>query len=230
MADNDGKSSEFVSKSDLQVMMATFEQKMTERETSFKKELETQSNQIHSSYAKKLKKLGMDTSSTATSEEDPEDVSPTSGRKPSKRELELQTNIEKLVKEMEDTKTRAKQAERRQTVTDQLLKSGVNPKAVDTVYTLFNARDALVEAEDGSLKLKVNVGESASNVALPLTDALKHFMQSDEGQIFQTPLGTNGSGGKTPAAAKTSTDKDIPAYRKIDVDWAAVSDDMKWSP
>lgn len=221
---SDENKPEFASKADLQVMFAAFEQKIGDMQKAHKTEMETQANQIHSSYSKKLKKLGLNES---TNEEETEE-SPT--RKPTKRELELQTNLEKLVREMEDSKTRVKMAERKQTVSDQLLKGGINPKAVDTLYTLLNARNAFVDAEDGSLKLKVDV-EGGANVALPLQDAIKHFVKSEEGQLFMAPLGAAGSGGKTPTtSAKAGTGKDVPEYRKIDVNWNAVADDMKWSP
>lgn len=221
MSDNNDKP-DFASKSDLQVLLANFEQKLSERDSVFKKELETQANQIHSSYAKKLKKLGVQ--ENASVEED--DESPT--RKPTKRELELQTNLEKLLKEMDDTKARTKAAEMRTKVADALLKSGINPKAVDTLYTLLNAKGAFSEDEGGSLKMKVDV-DGGANVALPLNDALKHYIKSDEGQLFLAPLGTNGSGAKSPTPAKEAppTNKPGVALRLQDIDWNGVTDAMK---
>lgn len=210
----------FVSKDDLQVLIASFEQKMQDREDNFMKMLEKKENQIHSSYLQKMKKAGLEV--TPSTEEDES----TPARKPTKRELELQDNLEKLLKEMEDTKARTKAAEMRTKVNDTFLKSGINPKAVDSLYTLLNARGALSEDETGSLRMKVDVEGNAS-VALPLADALKRYVQSDEGQLFLAPLGTSGSGAKTPTAPKTAPEaapKPKVALRPQDIDWGNTGD------
>jgi hypothetical protein len=215
----DEKTADYVSKDDLKAFIASFEQKMADKETAFKKELEVKENAIHASYAKKLKKLGLD---EASQDEDSPD------RKPTKREMELQSNVEKLVKRLEEGETRTKMAERRSSVQDQLIKSGINPKAVNTVYDLLNARQVFVEGEDGMLRMKVDA-EGIGGVALPVSDALKHFTKSDEGQLFLAPKMTGGGSGAkntTPSSVSNGTSGDekkpFNPYGNLEVDWAAI--------
>ena len=166
---NNTNTTDFVSKSDLQVLMATFKQEIAQMQSLHKAEMVEKENQIHSSYAKKLKKFGVEDKAEDEAEDAP-------SRKFSKREMEMQANVERLVKEIDETKARAKQAEQRTAITDHLIKGGINPKAVDTVYTLLQAKQALVEGEDGILRMKVTV-DGGATVPLPVADALKHFVK-----------------------------------------------------
>src|ERR1700688_665469 len=94
---------------DMQVVLAQFEQRMADREAAFKKDMEVQANQIHSSYSKKLKKLGLEDKVADGAEEDD---SP--NRKPTKKEMELTQTLEKMLKKTEEAELRAKQAQDKQ--------------------------------------------------------------------------------------------------------------------
>ena len=219
---------ENVSKADLQALMDTFksqlevqESKAQERETSlkssFQKELEVQANKIHSSYAKKLKKLNLE-----PSDETPDDETTSEDgvvrRRPTKHELELQASVEKLVKRAEDGEKRARLANLRSDFTDHAVKNGVNPEAVDTIFTVMQAKGAFQDdGEELGFKLKVNV--DGAQVALPLDSAFKHYVKSPEAKFFLAPKGAAGSGSTQPNQTKATDGKPKP---RVEVDWAAI--------
>jgi len=212
-------------KSEIQVLLAAMQQesdaKLAAQEAKLLKEFDTQANKIHSSYAKQLKKAGINTAQADDEEED----SP--NRKPTKKELEMQANIEKLVREGEEAKAKAKDATQKQTVIDHLIKSGYKPEAVDTVYKIFRADNLISEDADGNLLLKVQPINSQAKVSLPITDALKHYAQSAEGKNFVPPLGAQGTGAKETNPTKTTNATDNGGNkrgsRNVIVNWEAVS-------
>jgi hypothetical protein len=202
-----------ITKADIEVLLATqeqkFSEKLTAREAEFRKELDIQANKIHSSYAKKLKAANVE-----TQEEDSTEGSPS--RRPTKRELELQENLEKMVRRAEEADKQAILAKQKNTFTDLLLKNGFNPEAVDTVHTLMSAKNAFTE--DG--KMKVNV--DGVEVALPFDSAVKQLVKSPEAKFFLAPKGANGSGSKPPIPTPSSNGN----KPKLDVDWAAIAHDI----
>jgi hypothetical protein len=224
---------DFVSKADLDVFLASLKQEIAKRDDAMLKEFDVRENKIHSSYAKKMKAVDK-----TASEEDVVDDSPS--RRPTKRELELQSSMEKLVKELEDNKIRASAAERFKKVNESYLKNGINPKAVDMLYKIHSADQAFTEDEIGNLMMKVSV-DGGAQVSLPIEKAMTYFTKSEQGQLFMAPKGAAGSGAKSQTATTnngTSNNKqsDVPLYQQVigkdfqttpEVDWNSVRDSMK---
>lgn len=226
-----------LTKADLQVFLAALQQetdtKLATQRADLLKEFDTRENKIHSSYAKQLKKAGVNTQALADDDED----APLT-HKPTKKELEMQANIEKLVRERDEEKATAKAATQKQAIIDQLIKSGFKNESVDTLHKLFRTDNLISEDEDGNLMLKVTPENSKAKVSLPLEDALKHYSKSNEGKLFIAPLGTQGSGAKTNNSSnsnntdnsqnnKTPLGRERPKWAQIaTVDWAAVSKDQ----
>lgn len=197
MSDNNDSPS-YVTKEDLasllQVSLAGLEQKFSSlietQSQKYEKDWEIKANKIVSSYANKVKK----TDASAEVVDNDDDSKP---RKPTKHELELQANLEKLIKNQEEVAVRAKAAERYKSVSEAIIAGGLSPDSVDTLNTIWNAKNAFIEGDDGVLRLKVDV-EGGANVALPLPDAIKHFSASKQGQFFVLPKGAKGAGTTPP--------------------------------
>lgn len=208
-----------VSKTDLEVLIATFDQKLQAREEKLLKEFDVRENKIHSSYAKKMKQFAP---ASDPSDEDVE-VSPdkTVARKPTKREMELQDSVEKLIKRSEDAEKKALAAAQKNQFSEHLLKNGFAPEALDTVYTLQTAKEAFSQDELGNFQMKVNV--DGANVVLPIEKAASYFAKSAEAKFFLAPKGVAGSGGKSPAETPSNNGK--PKERVV-VDWNAAAHDM----
>ena len=217
MTDNND-SNKPVSMADLNALLEAFnskleiaESKSQEREKAFRAELDLQANKIHSSYAKKMKKLG------SQDEETEPDTEGT--RRPTKRELELQDSIEKMIKKSEESERKARVANLRGTFAEQLVKSGVDPEAVDTIFTVMQAKGAFIDdGEDQPFKLKVNV--DGVPVSLPLDSAIKHYVKSPEAKFYIKPIGAAGSGATPKQSVNKST---FTKNTAIEVDWAAAA-------
>lgn len=213
-------------KSEITVLLAALKQEneanLATQRTELTKEFEVIANKIHSSYAKQLKKAGI-----ATQSDNDDEDAPT--HKPTKRELEMQTNIEKLVRERDEEKAIAKAATQKQAIVDQLLKGGFKQEAVETVHKLFRADNLISEDAEGNLLLKVTPTNSQARVSLPIAEALKHYGQSNEGKLYLQPLGTNGSGAKDAPANKVAPDNggdNKRGSRNVTVNWDAVSHNL----
>ena len=215
---------------DFQTLFASFQQqmdqKLAEQAISLKKEFEVTANKIHSSYAAKLKKLGLSE----------EDEAPTS--KGSKREQELEAllresndNVKKMMEQFaeKDKLIEQKETEKlllahKNSVVGELVKSGLTPAQSDAIYKLQQVDNAFVPDGKGGFNWKVKA--NGLDVALPVAEATKHFLKSELAETF-LPAKTNGGGTKTPAdnanTAKPDTGRRLP---KIEVDWTSVNHDM----
>jgi hypothetical protein len=210
----DNNEGNFVSKDDLQVLMAQFTQKMADQQTEFAKQLDIQANKIHSSYAKKLKNLP--SSSLSTEEVNEEAPEGAQSRKPTKRELELQDNVEKLVSRLEESDKKARLATQKSSFTDHALKAGFDQTAIDTLWKLQSANNAFVD--DGENGFRMKVVHDGVEVALPLDSAMSKLANTPEAKFFLAPKGIGGSGGTKPQDIKTKS----PTKSPIEVDWGAI--------
>ena len=95
------------------------------------------------------------------------------------------------------------------------------PAQADAVYKLQQVDNAFVPDGKGGFNWKVKA--NGLDVALPVTDATKHFIKSELAESL-LPAKTNGGGTKIPNPTD-STSK--PAGRQnMVVDWASVNKDM----
>lgn len=209
----------------IQVLLASFQQqfdqKLADQAASFKKEFDEQANKIHSSYATKLKKMGL------SSDDD----------KPSSKQAELEAlvrqsndNIEKLMKTLSEKDKIIEQKEteklllsHKNTVVSELLKSGFNAAQAEAVYKLQSVDNAFVSDGKGGFNWKVKA--NGLDVALPVAEATKHFLKTELAETFLPPK-TAGGGSKTPLAtdsgAKSTSNRRLP---QVAVDWLSVVQD-----
>jgi signal recognition particle GTPase len=186
----------------LEQVQALIDQKLAEQRTSLTKEFDIRENKIHASYAKKFKQ-------DAPVEDDTSDTEPR--RRLSKSEVEANQNVEKLVKMLESERSATRLANFKNTLTDHLLKNGINPEAVDTVYTVMKAKNAFVDDGENGFRVKVNV--EGQELPLSPESAVKHYVSSPEAKFFLAPKGAAGTGAakvvSNPGTNSSSNSSDI---------------------
>lgn len=99
-----------------------------------------------------------------------------------KKQLKLLMD-EKLQREAELAEQRLQTSLR-----DTLTKHGVDPRHVDHAIAFVQHGKLVKYDDDGNLVMKVN------QIDMPLTDAVNHWVKTDEAKLYLAPRGTQGSG------------------------------------
>jgi hypothetical protein len=212
---------------DLQVLLTSFKQEMqtslqTQREELLK-EFDIRENKIHSSYQKKLKNVSPD-----ETEHKPKDARVAELEDLVRQSTQSASEFMKQINQRDQMLAESKQREtilsHKNTFTDTLVKAGFEPKTIDAIYKLQQFDKNFVEDGQGGFNWKVKA--NGVDVALPLEQAVKHFVKSDLAETFLPPK-TAGGGTKAPSETLRTPNPD--GHRrlaKVEVDWGSVNKDM----
>jgi hypothetical protein len=173
---------------------------------SFKTEIMTEVNQTTnkalSSYKQDTKKLlskkNVDTAELEDDVVEDDGVS----RKPTKRELALQSNVEKLLERLDTADKNTRLANNKAKFVEVATKAGILPEAIDMVYQLNSPK--FVDIEGVGTMWKVEVGDGLAQ-DLPVEKAINYYVKTPEAKFFLNPKGNKGTGTKPTGTTQTQT-------------------------
>lgn len=174
---------------------------------SFKQEIMTEvntsTNKALSSYKQDTKKLLSKNKVDTTDLEDDvvEDDGSGVPRRPTKRELALQSNVEKLLERLDTADKNTRLANNKAKFVEVATKAGILPEAIDMVYQLNSPK--FVDIEGVGTMWKVEVGDGLAQ-DLPVEKAINYYIKTPEAKFFLNPKGNKGTGTK-PGSSSTTT-------------------------
>lgn len=150
---------------------------------------------------------------------------------PAVKRLAAELAEEKKKREATEAKAReqevAQKAEHlRQRLTDALVTGGADPKRVRIAVNDILAQGKVKYDDQGAIVWLTK--ETWGEDSVPVADAAKKWLGTDDGKFFVPPTGHNGTGerGGQPAAGSTSA----PRTKEGGLDWSAVASKARLAP
>jgi hypothetical protein len=150
-----------------------------------------------------------DEDATAAPSGAPDDMAAKLSRRLDRERAEWRKRMEKLEREREEERSKARDAQMRQAVRDQLIEAGVDPARVKQALTWVVEGERRIQySEDGSLTYRDDDG-----VPVSLSEGLSSWAKTDDAKVFLPPRNLQGSGDR-PASNAGAQSNDRAAQRQ----------------
>lgn len=128
-----------------------------------------------------------------------EEVEPTttSRGKPDPEKEELKKQVKMLLERQSQADAEAARLRVHTALRDTFTKHGVDPRHVEHAIAFAQHSNLVKTDEDGQITMRVN------QIDMPLTDAVQHWVKTDDAKLYLAPRGTQGSGQRGPVRPET---------------------------